>query len=124
MGKYYSQATQLESLQLVTWNDYEEATEIETGIDNCVSVSASISGNVVSWTVLGNENTIDHYTPFISIDGEHLMPLSDVPAGVHSMDISSYHFASGSYSVYIKAMGKPSIKNQVSNKVTYTTSGN
>src|SRR5215471_21561027 len=27
---------QLEALQLVTWNDYEEATEIESGIDNCV----------------------------------------------------------------------------------------
>src|SRR5207248_8672843 len=32
IGKYYSKATQLESLQLVTWNDYEEATEIESGI--------------------------------------------------------------------------------------------
>jgi len=123
IGKYYSQTTQLESLQLVTWNDYEEATEIESGIDNCVALSASVSGNQLAWTISGTESTIDHYTPFISTDGEHLMALTDVPAGVHSLDLSSYHFTSGSYSVYVKAVGKPSIKNQMSNRTAYVSSG-
>ena len=31
------------ALQLLTWNDYEEGSEIEPGIDNCVSVRASAS---------------------------------------------------------------------------------
>ena len=119
IGKYYSASKQLESLQLVTWNDYEEATEIESGIDNCVAVSASVSGNQLSWTITGNENTIDHYTPYISIDGQKLMPLSDVPAGTHSFDLSSYHFAAGAYALYVKAVGKPSIKNQISGAVAY-----
>jgi hypothetical protein len=123
IGKYYSAATQLESLQLVTWNDYEESTEIETGIDNCVSVSPSVAANQLSWTISGNENTVDHYTPFISIDGVNLMALSDVPAGVHSVDLSSYRFAAGSYSVFVKAVGKASMKNHISSAVAYTSTG-
>ncbi|HVH86309.1 MAG TPA: hypothetical protein VM912_06265 [Terriglobales bacterium] len=125
IGKYYSGSSQLESLQLVTWNDYEEATEIETGIDNCLAVSASISGSQLSWSLsgAGSENTIDHYTPFISIDGENLMALADIPAGTHSLDLSSYHFAAGTYKVYVKAVGKPSIKNQMSGAASYASSG-
>jgi len=121
IGKYHSAASQLESLQLVTWNDYEEATEIESGIDNCVTVSASISNNQLSWTVSGSENTIDHYAPFISIDGEGLMSLGDVQSGTHTVDLAPYHFAAGSYSVYVKAVGKPSFKNQISNRVAYAS---
>jgi hypothetical protein len=120
IGKYYSANTQLESLQLVTWNDYEEATEIESGIDNCVAVQASISGNQLDWSVSGNESTIDHYASYISTDGEKLMALPDVPVGTHSLDLSSYHFAIGSYSVYVKAVGKPSFTNKMSNRVTYS----
>jgi hypothetical protein len=123
IGKYYSSATQLESLQLVTWNDYEESTEIETGIDNCVAVSASVAGNQLSWTLSGNENTIDHYTPFILVDGINLMALPDVAAGVHSFDLSSYHFAAGSYSVFVKAVGKASMKNHMSSAAAYTSTG-
>jgi hypothetical protein len=120
IGKFYSSsATQLESLQLVTWNDYEEGTEIESGINNCVSVAASLTGTQLSWTTTGNENTIDHYTPFISIDGENLMPLSDVPAGVHSVDVSTYGFATGTYKLYVKAVGKPTLKNQMSNAASF-----
>jgi hypothetical protein len=120
IGKYYGgSAPQLESLQLVTWNDYEEGTEIESGIDNCVGLTASVAGTQLSWTISGNENTIDHYTPFISTDGENLMPLSDVPAGVHSVDLSTYGFATGTYAVYVKAVGKPTLKNQMSNAASF-----
>ena len=125
IGKYYSANSQIESLQLVTWNDYEESTEIETGIDNCIDISASVSGNQLSWTLSGNgqENTIDHYTPYISIDGEKLMALSDVPAGAHTLDLASYHFPAGTYNVYVKAVGKPSIKNHMSGAASFVSSG-
>ena len=36
---FYSSAHQLPALIIPTWNDYEEGTEIETGIDNCVKPS-------------------------------------------------------------------------------------
>ena len=66
LNSMYSAGKQLPYLQLVTWNDYEEATEIESGIDNCLSVSASVAANTLRWAVNGNENTVDHYTVYIS----------------------------------------------------------
>ena len=72
-GKYYSSANQLTNLQIATWNDYEEGTEVESGIDNCVTISAALSGGTLGWTISGQENTIDHYTIFASQDGQNLM---------------------------------------------------
>src|SRR6185437_14751643 len=119
----WSASKQLPWFQLVTWNDYEEATEIETGIDNCVSVNASVSGSTLNWSITGNENTLDHYTVFISSDGQNLMSLGDFPAGTHSLDLSSFGFNAGTYSVYVKAVGKPSILNHMSAAAIYTSGG-
>ena len=51
IGKFYSSSNQLASLQIVTWNDYEEGTAMEAGIDNCIYMQPSISGNTLSWSV-------------------------------------------------------------------------
>ena len=53
INSLYSSGRQLSALQLVTWNDYEEGTEIESGISNCLSVSVSTAGNSFRWTVKG-----------------------------------------------------------------------
>jgi len=45
INSLYNSGKQLSALQLVTWNDYEEGTEIESGILNCLSVSASTANN-------------------------------------------------------------------------------
>ena len=118
IGKHYSTSNQLSALQIVTWNDYEEGTAIELGIDNCVYLVPSISGNSLSWSVNGgSEATIDHYTVFSSSDGQNLTKLSDVPAGTHSFDLSSSKLTS--QSLYIKAIGKPSIRNVMSAPVAF-----
>src|ERR1700751_962222 len=59
-GLYHS-GKQLSDLQLVTWNDYEEGTEIESGIDNCLTVAATMSGSQLRWTINGNEDTLSQY---------------------------------------------------------------
>lgn len=118
----WSTSDQLAWFQLVTWNDYEEATEIETGIDNCFGITSSVSGNALNWSVTGNESTIDHYTAFISGDGQNLMSLGDFPTGTRTVNLGSYGFTSGTYSVYVKAVGKPSIVNHMSAAATYTLS--
>ena len=123
IGKYYSASGQLENLQLVTWNDYEEGTALEMGIDNCVSIAGSASAATVSWTINGSENTLDHYTVYISSDGQNLMPVTDVPAGTHQLDLSQFGFPQGAYTVYVKAVGRPSIKNHMSAAISYTSSG-
>jgi PKD repeat protein len=119
-GKYYNASRQLPMFQLVTWNDYEEGSELETGVENCVTISASLSGTSLGWSITGSENTLDHYTVFVSRDGQNLMPLADVATGNASVDLSSFALAPGSYTLYVKAVGKPSIVNKMSAGVSYT----
>ncbi len=114
INSLYNSGTQLPALQLVTWNDYEEATEIETGIDNCLSVSASASGNALRWSVKGNESTVDHYVAYISTDGENLMSLAEANPGEGSFDFCSYSIPNGSYTAFVQAVGKPGFRNQMS----------
>jgi hypothetical protein len=120
INSLYNTGNQLPYMQLVTWNDYEEGTEIESGIDNCVSLSSSLSSNALQWKITGNENTIDHYRVYISTDGQNLMPLVNQPAGYHSLDLCSYSLAPATYSLYVQAIGRPTMVNHMSGPVRYT----
>ncbi|MGI9100856.1 MAG: PKD domain-containing protein [Terriglobales bacterium] len=116
----FNSSTQLPTLQLVTWDDYEEGTEIESGIDNCFSVNTSVSGSVLNWSISGDETTIDHYTVFLSTDGQNLMSLGDFAAGTRQLDLSTFSLSAGAYTMFVKAVGKPSFRNQMSAAVTYS----
>lgn len=119
-GKFYSSSNQLPALQIATWNDYEEGTALEPGIDNCVYLVPSQSGSTIQWTVNGNENTIDHYTVYMSTDGTNLSSLIDVPKGTHAVDLSKLSLsANTTYFVYIQAVGQPSIENKMSPAIAY-----
>ncbi|MGZ4787614.1 MAG: PKD domain-containing protein [Terriglobales bacterium] len=121
MNRYFSTQIQASAVQLVTWNDYEEGTEIETGIDNCVSVSGSVNGLTLYWSISGGqENTLDHYTVFISVDGENLMKVADIPAGTHQIDLGGYGFGPGNYTMYVKAVGQPSMLNKMSAAIPFS----
>lgn len=123
LNQYYSSANQIELVRFITWNDYEEGTEIESGIDNCVTVSASVSGTTLNWAITGSESTIDHYTVFVSTDGQNLMPLGDFAVGTRSVNVSNYGPAAGTYTLYVKAVGKPSMTNKMSNAAQLTVAG-
>ena len=127
VGNHYSTTNPLYAIQLVTWNDYEEGTELESGIDNCLGVSAATSGTTLTWSLSGQgkENTIDHYAVYISNDGQNLMPLANVPSGTYAYDFSSLALAPGStWQFVVKAVGIPSIHNQISSPVTYAAPAN
>jgi len=117
INKLYSSVLQLSDLQLVTWNDYEEGTEIESGISNCVGVTASASSNTLQWTISGNRNTLDHFVPYLSTDGQNLMPLPSAAAGTSSVNLCSYSFPNRNYIAYVQAVGKPSVTNHMSGAV-------
>jgi PKD repeat protein len=119
-GKYYSTAKQMLGIQFVTWNDYEEGTEIESGIDNCVTVSASVAGTVASWSITGQMNTVDHFTVFASQDGANLMWLADAATTATSLDLAKFNLNSGNYIIFVKAVGKPSLTNKISPGVQLT----
>ncbi len=122
-GKYYSSSKQLPNAQIVTWNDYEEGSELESGVDNCVTVSGAVTGNTLNWGISGNENTLDHYTVFISTDGQNLMSLADVAAGTNTLDLTQFSLDQANYTLFVKAVGKSSIKNQISGAINYAIAG-
>ena len=122
INNLYSAGKPLSDLQLVTWNDYEEATEIESGIDNCFTVSASAAANALQWTITGNESTIDHYTVYVSSDGQNLMSLTDIDTGIHSLNLCGFPIPDGSYQFFVQAVGKPSLANQITSAVSYSPS--
>jgi PKD repeat protein len=113
-AKFFSASHQLANLQIVTWNDYEEGSEIESGIDGCTFVAPSVAGSTLTWTVEGGpENTVDHFTVFASADGQNLAKLADVPAGQHSLDVAPFKLPSP-VSLLVKAVGQPSMRNTMS----------
>lgn len=119
VSKFFSSSNQLAALQIVTWNDYEEGSSIESGIDNCVFLVPSISGTTLNWSVGGGpEATIDHFTVFSSTDGKNLTKLADLPAGTHSLDLSGKSLPP-QVMLFVKATGKPSVRNTLSAPVAF-----
>jgi hypothetical protein len=121
INNLYNSGKQLSDLQLVTWNDYEEATELESGIDNCLTLSPSVSGNNLQWNISGNENTVDHYAVYISSDGQNLMSLTDLEPGLRSLNLCGFSIPNGSYKLFVQAVGKPILANQISGAVNYNS---
>ncbi len=118
-SRFYSSERPLSVLQVVTWNDYEEGTEIETGIDNCVSVEATLrEPSLLTWELSGPADSVDHFTIFLSADGEALMSLGDVPNTARSFNLPL--LIPGSWRLRVKAVGKPSIMNHMTNEVSFT----
>jgi hypothetical protein len=121
INSLYNSGKQLSGLQLVTWNDYEEGTEIESGISNCLTISASVSGGALQWTINGDGTTVDHYTAYISTDGQNLMALGNSKAGTNSLNLCSYAIPNGDYTLYVQAVGKPTLTNTISGAVKFTS---
>jgi large repetitive protein len=80
------------------------------------------SGNTLYWTLDGNglPESISYFRVFISSDGVNLMKLTDVSSTTRSLYLLSWPLAtSTTYKLYVKAIGKPSIQNHISNMVGY-----
>ena len=63
---------------------------------------------------------MDHYTVYISYDGENLMPLTDIADGIHSLNLCGFPIPDGSYTMFVQAVGKPTLANQISGATSYT----
>jgi hypothetical protein len=119
INRNYSEHRQLPFLQIATWNDYEEGTAIEPGIDNCVSIRAELRGSKLQWKVQGPKDTIDHYTIWASADGKNLTPLADVNADKDNFDLKNLRLPVGTRQLYLQAVGRPSIKNHLVGPISY-----
>jgi hypothetical protein len=109
-----------------TWNDYEEGTEIETGIDNCYTIETPVvSGSTVNWLLNPSSSvasiaTIDHFTLYLGDASGNLVVLQDnIPANATSATLPST-IPSGSWNIYVQMVGKPSILNRMSPPAAFT----
>ena len=113
-GRFYSASHQLPALIIPTWNDYEEGTEIESGIDNCVEVKASIlNGKTLVWNITGRENTIEHISVLQKSSSEW-SEIGKFPPTQHSVTLDDLHVSADTPNLCVVAVGKPSMLNHSS----------
>ena len=111
-------------LQVITWNDYNEGTEIETGIDNCFTLSAEVKGTVLEWRLnagsdFASLSTVSHVEIYDSSDGENLRLIDKVPAersGTWDLAV----LPAGTHKVFVRMVGKNSILNRIAGPVVFT----
>jgi hypothetical protein len=118
-GRFYSSGHPLPALIIPTWNDYEEGTEIETGIDNCVKLQASVSDEGLTWTVSGPKDTIDHYVVLTQKGAEWALA-AELPSDARSVPLSRLSAPPGTSALCVEAVGKASILNHFSGPIPYS----
>lgn len=139
--QYLKAGKRLDFVMVDTWDDYEEGSEIETGIDNCMSdLQVSLSGSTLSWTptwgadpmnaaVMGSEATVYEYSVYLAAPGgANVMWLGDLPCTggscPHSLDVAQLGIKGGPYVLYVQAVGQPSIVNHLAGPTTATYTQN
>ena len=117
-------------LHVPTWNDYDEGSEIETGIDNCYRINApTLVSSTVSWTMSTNDSTyaplsgngtIDHFAVWAcDLNDKNCSLAGTTTPSTLSLNVSS--LPSGSYHIWVQMVGVNSILNRMSpSAVTFT----
>lgn len=109
-----------------TWDDYEEGTEIQTGIDNCYTTTASATNRILSWQINtsnadATEDTIQQYeifqdTPTVTFARIATIDRSDPRFTTKQFDVSSFIVSPPNW-FYVQARGKASITDHLSSNV-------
>src|SRR6266568_2690719 len=64
-------------------------------ICNWLRGTTTKSGDSLQWTIQGDGSTVDHYTAYISTDGQNLMFLRALNAGTRSVNLCKYSVPNG-----------------------------
>ena len=111
-------------VQVATWNDWEEGTQIESPIQNDIIVTAYLNGSLLTWTVsggTGDESTLRGYRVIADGPSGAFLIHTEGTGGTKSLDLAAAGLTIGTaYAVSITAVGAPCIRNQFSNVVVYT----
>jgi Ig-like domain-containing protein len=111
--------TNMTRMQWATWSDWEEGTQVEGGIENNFSVTAQMNTNVLSWTITsGDERTVDHYEIYAASNSVNAAFLGSVISGSHKTNLTQAGLAPGTYQFYVDAIGKPCIRDHLSQPVS------
>src|ERR1051325_7580562 len=115
--------TNFTRMQWVTWSDWEEGTEVETGIENWASVNPQLNGSLLSWSITtGEAKAIDHYEIYASADGVNAALIASVPTTVSQTNLDQMGLPPGTYSIFVDAIGLPCVRDHLSPPVTFTAS--
>lgn len=109
LNERYSAHNQLPFLQLVTWNDYEEGSALETGIASCTKIDARRLGQTLTLSVSYPE-TIDHLELYKQNKGGAFELVGKYPAATQSISLID----TSTEAYFVKTIGKPFIQNTVS----------
>jgi hypothetical protein len=111
-------------MQWTTWSDWEEGTQVESGIENNVALAAEVNTNsVLSWAITsGDERTVDHYEIYAATNGGNAAFLASVRTGIYQTNLTQAGLSAGSYQLYVDAIGKPCIRDHLSPPVSYLLS--
>lgn len=112
LNEHYSAHQQIPFLQLVTWNDYEEGSALETGIASCVKIDARRVGQMLAVSLTHPEN-VDHLELY-----EQAGPASFRLVGRYAPSVTSIPLTERSSNpYYLKAVGKPFMQNVISSAI-------
>ena len=136
IGDYFpKQGFVLPYVQIATFNDYEEGTEVETGIDNCYSISnisVNQSTDTLNWTLSSsdshaNVDTINNYNLWWADPNDPQQHLTLVTNSISrtatSLNLLPYFPITQTTHVvnlYLEMVGMPLITNKMSQAVSYT----
>ena len=112
LNEHYSAHNQLPFLQLITWNDYEEGSALETGIASCTKIKARRAGQTLSLEVSYPE-TVDHLELYKQVDGGALQLAGRYPVTTSSIRLNDPNARAW----FVKAVGKPFIENVLSEPI-------
>lgn len=110
------------TVQLPTWNDYEEGTELETGIDNCWRVNPpTLASSTLSWTLSKTDNTyaslttIDHFTVYYGAGGQLALAADNIANNATSLNLATTSVPTpySQWQYYVQAVGAPMMQNQI-----------
>ena len=126
ISKYFGGTKpQIPYVQIATWNDYEEGTSVEDGIDNCYTVSTSLTGNQLTWSLVASDSTyaspstVHHFNVYYTdVLGNLYSAASNLAVTANALDLSTL-IPSGTWNVYVEMVGQPLIINRMSSALTY-----
>jgi len=106
-------------IQLNTWNDYEEGTDLEQGIDNCGRVQIALKDRELrispSFGNGGTLDTVERFDVYATIDGKNAAKLGSVTPRETRFQLPAQLPARAQ--LFVQMVGKPLFRNHLSNFV-------
>lgn len=123
-NSFYSATHPLPFLQVATWNDYNEGTSLEDGVDNCYTVTASVNGSTLTWqprasSSTASTTTIAGFQVYASTDGGTTYQPFGAEQPANATSISLAGLPAGSTKLIVKMIGQPEILNQATDPVSF-----